>query len=87
MKIQTDKIKHLAVCFIVSAAAAVIESAFGASYPLSFLAGMIAGVAIGVGKEYGDKCAIGNRWDWNDILADAIGALLGSGVGALVSMV
>ncbi len=87
MKIQTDKIKHLAVCFIVSAVAAVIESAFGASYHLSFLAGIIAGVAIGVGKEYGDKCAIGNRWDWNDIIADAIGALLGSGVGALVSMV
>lgn len=87
MKIQTDKIKHLAVCFLVSATAAVIESAFGASYPLSLLAGMIAGLAIGVGKEYGDRCAVGNRWDWNDIMADAIGALLGSGVGALVSIV
>lgn len=87
MKIQTDKIKHLAVCFIVSTSASVIESAFGATYSLSFLAGMIAGLAIGVGKEYGDKCAIGNRWDWNDIIADAVGALLGSGVGALVSMV
>lgn len=87
MKIQINKIKHLSVCFAVSASAAVIESAFGATYPLSFLAGIIAGVAIGVGKEYGDKCAIGNRWDWNDIVADAIGALLGSGVGSLVSMI
>lgn len=87
MKIQINKIKHLSVCFTVSASAAVIESAFGATYPLSFLAGIIAGVAIGVGKEYGDKCAIGNRLDWNDIVADAIGALLGSGVGALVSMI
>lgn len=87
MKISTDKIKHLVVCFIVSASAAIIESVFGATYPLSLLAGMIAGVAIGVGKEYGDLCAIGNRWDWHDIAADAIGALLGSGVGALVSIV
>lgn len=87
MKISTDKIKHLVVCFIVSASAAVIESVFGATYPLSLLAGMIAGVAIGVGKEYGDRCAIGNRWDWHDIAADTIGALLGSGVGALVSIV
>lgn len=87
MKISTDKIKHLIVCFIVSASAAIIESVFGATYPLSLVAGMIAGVAIGVGKEYGDKCAIGNRWDWHDIVADAIGALSGSCVGALVSII
>lgn len=84
MQIPTDKIKHFTMCFLVSITAAVIESAFGASYPVSFLAGMIAGTAIGVGKEYGDKCTLDNRWDWSDILADFIGALLGSGVGALV---
>lgn len=48
---------------------------------------MTAGLAIGVGKEYGDKCAVGNRWDWLDIMADAIGSLMGSTAGALVSLV
>lgn len=87
MKIPIDKIKHAAACFTVSATAAVIESVSGATYWQSFLAGMTAGLAIGVGKEYGDSCAVGNRWDWLDIMADAIGSLFGSAVGALVSLV
>ncbi len=87
MKIPTDKIKHLSACFMVSTTAAVIESVSGANYWQSFLAGMTAGLAIGVGKEYGDKCAVGNRWNWLDIMADAIGSLMGSTVGALVSLV
>lgn len=87
MKIPTDKIKHVVACFLVSTTAAVIESISGATYWQSFIAGMTAGVAIGVGKEYGDKCAVGNRWDWFDIMADAFGSLIGSAVGALVSLV
>lgn len=37
------------------------------------------GLAVGlsVGKEYGDSKAPGNKWDWYDILADAIGIVIG----------
>lgn len=87
MKIAQDKIKHMGACFMVSASAAAIESAAGATYPQSLLAGMTAGMAVGVGKEYGDKCAPGNRWDWFDIIADALGSMAGSSVGALLSLV
>lgn len=87
MKVQMDKIKHFAVCLLVAATAAIIESVCDAAYSQAFLAGMIAGITIGVGKEYGDKCAIGNRWDWSDIAADALGTILGAGLGALVSFV
>ena len=72
-----DKLLHFICCFIVSAIMAVINGLYGI-----ILVGMInsfaCGIAIGVGKEYGDSKAKGNKWDWKDIIADAIGALLGS---------
>lgn len=72
-----DKLLHFICCFIVSAVMAVINGLCGI-----ILVGMInsfaCGIAIGVGKEYGDSKAKGNKWDWKDIIADAIGALLGS---------
>lgn len=34
-------------------------------------------VGLALGKEYGDSKAVGNKWDWFDILADALGIILG----------
>ena len=42
------------------------------------------GVGLAVGKEYGDSKAIGNRWDWQDILADIVGVTVGSVIHALI---
>lgn len=86
MKIQPDHIKHFCVCVAVALTASSIEASFGASYWQSFTAGVIAGGAIGVGKEYGDKCAPGNKWDWNDISVDMIGAICGAAIGSLFSL-
>lgn len=64
---QSDKLKHclanLLVMFIVG----------------SFNIWLGLGLAIGlsVGKEYGDSLVEGNKWDWYDILADAIGLVIG----------
>ena len=43
-------------------------------------AGVACALAMGVGKEYGDECAEGNEWDWNDVAADIVGAIIGSSV-------
>ena len=50
------------------------------------LAGFCGGLAAGIGKEYGDECAEGNYWDWKDIAADCIGALVGSGFAMIITI-
>jgi hypothetical protein len=86
MKIAQDKIKHFTACAIVSFTASAAEAAMGAQYHNAWLAGFVAGMAIGVGKEYGDKCAIGNKWDWSDIGADTIGSVIGATLGSMFAM-
>lgn len=86
MRIRQDHIKHFCVCFVVAVVASAIEAGFGASYWQSLIAGLIAGGAIGVGKEYGDHCAPNNKWNWSDIVADMAGAVIGSAIGSLFSM-
>jgi len=86
MVIKQNIIKHFVACFIVACGTSVIESWCGSSYSQSLLAGIIAGGAIGVGKEYGDKCAIENKWDWSDIGADALGSIVGASLGSLFTL-
>ena len=50
------------------------------------LAGFLGGLATGVGKEYGDECADGNQWDWQDIAADCIGSLVGAGFAMIITI-
>ena len=87
MKIKSAHLKHFIVCLAISFAASLIEALCLASISQSFIAGIIAGGAIGVGKEYGDKCAPRNKWDWNDIAADMAGAVIGSALGSLFSLI
>ena len=51
------------------------------------LAGFCGGLAAGIGKEYGDGCAEGNQWSWQDIAADCIGALCGGGLAAIIAVI
>ena len=62
-----DKLLHFIVNLIV------VLSIGWINLPLAI------GLAVGlsVGKEYGDSRAPGNKWDWYDILADAIGIVTG----------
>lgn len=37
-------------------------------------------LGLALGKEYGDKKAAGNHWCWKDLVADAVGIAIGTGV-------
>ena len=91
MKI-TDNQKHLIVSSICSALASIIiallvwaslivnsnEELMPHLLAPIWFAGVESALAMGVGKEYGDECAEGNEWDWDDIAADVVGAIIGS---------
>ena len=87
-----DSHKHLIICAIASAFASAgiallmwMSLAVTSSQELMehllapvWFAGLACALAMGVGKEYGDECAEGNEWDWDDIAADIVGAIIGS---------
>jgi uncharacterized protein YfiM (DUF2279 family) len=41
------------------------------------LYGAAFALGLGIGKEYGDSRAVGNKWDWLDIVADVLGCAVG----------
>ena len=86
--LMTDNDKHI-ICtavgsFIIGIAVMIALWLAGVkgtdAYPAVLLSGFLGGLAVGVGKEYGDECAEGNEWDWDDVAADVVGAIIGSSV-------
>lgn len=93
MKISIDKILHFIVCliiaFIVSTVMANLVYQFAPNDPgtraaTSYVAALFVALAIGVWKESRDKKQQGNHFCWRDIIADIVGALIGS-CGAFVT--
>ena len=91
---MSDNDKHIvvtaAMSFIIGLLCAVALRLQGVAgvdcYAGVLLAGFLGGLAAGVSKEYGDECAEGNQWDWQDIAADCIGSLVGSGFAMILTI-
>ena len=92
---MSDKDKHLLATltggFVIGILVAVALRLQGVGGDDAFfgvaLAGFCGGLAAGIGKEYGDECAEGNEWSWQDIAADCIGALVGGGLAAILGVI
>ena len=90
--------KHLLVCAISSALASVgialliwmslvvasCEELMEHLLAPVWFSGVACALAMGVGKEYGDECAENNNWDWQDIAADIVGAIIGASLVCLI---
>lgn len=81
--IPQDKIEHFFVCLIACMSTGTFASLFTDVETASFIAAA-ATTGLALGKEYGDKKAVGNHWCWWDLLADAIGMLLGIAIIVLL---
>ena len=86
MKLQRDKALHFAACATVSFVMAIGMALLSGDFLCATVSGFCSGVAIGVGKEYGDSKAAGNKWDWYDLLADVIGSIIGAILGSLFTL-
>lgn len=84
MKIQKDKVKHFVICCIVAVCAMVFFRLIASPLNVAVVASLIIGLALGVGKEYGDKANPYNKWDWFDLLVDAIGAVVGTLISSIL---
>ena len=65
--VQSDKVLHFLVCFIVTFGLSFINPIFGAFVAL----------IIGLYKEFTDSHKAGNYWSWGDLLADVLGIISG----------
>lgn len=76
--IPVDKYIHVVVCIII---AGLIAHLLPFPKLISAVVTVVTTLAIGVAKEFYDKKDYG-LFDWNDILADVCGAL----IGAIISL-
>ena len=74
--ITKDKKLHFTYCLLIALATTILIGLLSNWYA-GGLAGLLTAMGTGVGKEYGDKANPYNKWDWYDILADSIGAIIG----------
>lgn len=75
---MNDKLQHFLVCAAIAAVMAAVMMLVGATVVQTAITSVGAAMAAGFGKEYGDRCAVGNRWDWLDLAADLAGAVVGT---------
>lgn len=75
---MNDKLQHFLVCAAIAAVMAAVMRLTGATVVQTAIASVGAAMAAGLGKEYGDRCAVGNHWDWVDLAADLAGAVVGT---------
>ena len=73
---EADKLMHAGANFLLS---------MTAFWDVLFAIGLCLGASFG--KEYGDSKASGNKWSWEDIIADLIGMGFGLFVVYLIKRI
>ena len=67
-----DHKKHFIICAIATLLAFGLYAPFVPFWYVFSMCPML-GLGLGIGKEYGDSQASGNKWDMTDIVADILG--------------
>ena len=67
-----DHKKHFIICAIATLLAFGLYAPFVPFWYVFSMCPML-GLGLGIGKEYGDSQASGNKWDRTDIVADILG--------------
>ena len=81
-KIEVDKWEHFDASVLIAFVVTVLLKACGVKQPYSLLIGFTVGVIAGFAKEIWDKKS-GEKFDWQDIKADALGSVVGAVMGTI----
>lgn len=82
MLIPKDKLKHILVCTIIAMSVMALLCVIHSSLLVAIISSTLCALFAGIGKEYGDKVNPYNKWDWRDLVADTVGAIMGSLIGS-----
>ena len=69
-----DHWKHFIICALATFGSFAVYATFLPFWHVFSMCPLL-GIGLGIGKEYGDSQASGNKWDWTDILADVLGIM------------
>lgn len=86
MDIRTDLMKHFGAGMLIAIIVGIIAYCTHGNWLNVLLTSALCGVVANLAKEYSDK-AHGCAWDWSDVTAGAIGAILGAAIVALSAIV
>ena len=86
MDIRTDLMKHFSAGMLIAIIIGIIAFCTHGNWLNILLTSALCGVVANLAKEYSDK-AHSSLWDWSDVGAGALGALLGGAVMALTALV
>ena len=85
MDIRTDLMKHFGADMLIAIVVGIVAFCTNGNWLNILLTSALCGVVANLAKEYADK-AHGCVWDWSDVTAGAIGALLGGAIMALTAL-
>lgn len=77
LNLTMDDVLHIVVCAICAFLASTILAHATTEVLPCCIGGFLAGLCLGLGKEFGDYRASGNTWSWKDVLMDVAGAFIG----------
>lgn len=86
-KIEKDKKKHFGYSFAIAFFCGLIAFLIKMNPLEIFYSGFGIAMAVGLGKEYGDKMSPTSIWNWYDIAADALGSLAGISIILILSII
>lgn len=86
-KIQFTDVLHIVACMLCAFVVSAILAHTTTESTPCIVGGFLAGMFLGVGKEFGDSRASGNSWSWSDIGYNTIGALIGMWGGLLTGAI
>lgn len=78
MSIKIEDKLHFTACAIIAMNPSAWLGIWTGMFFPSLLAGFYAAMMAGLAKEFADLTGPDHNWEWRDIAADALGALVGS---------